>query len=266
MRGAIVGLGGRMPEKITAVISCMMDAERPFIRAALESVVNQTMPCAARVYVADTNDWIANVTEGLEQVVVRPVPMMPVAAIRNIGVKEANSDLVAFLDGDDFWFPAKTERQVAALQQNAVDFAGADHVLVDEAGSKFAYGTARYIPMPSSWLVRRDLMLEYPFNERVRLPGEEFHEDVEWWMRTAEKSQRIRVSEFLVAYRVRQDSLSSGCRGRRRKETVLRAAQVRGLRPLTLAASFVLNWLHRDSKYADHNNRSKHSNIKSLSE
>ncbi len=246
-----------MPEKVTAVISCMTDAERPFIRAALESVVNQTMPCAARVYVADTNDWIANVTEGLEQVVVRPVPMMPLAAIRNLGVKEANSDLVAFLDGDDFWFPAKTERQVAALQQNAIDFAGADHVLVDEAGRKFAYGLARYIPATSSWLVRRDLMLEYPFNERVRLA-----EDGEWWLRTAEKSQRIRVSEFLVAYRVRQDSLSSGSRGRQRKETVLRAAQVRGLRPLTLAASFVLNRLYRDSKYVDHNNRSKHSNIK----
>ncbi len=93
MRGPIVGLGGRMPEKVTAVITCMTDAERPFIRAALESVVNQTMPCAARVYVADTNDWIANVTEGLEQVVVRPLPMMPVAAIRNHGVKEANSAL-----------------------------------------------------------------------------------------------------------------------------------------------------------------------------
>jgi len=236
-----------MPVKVTAVISCMTDAERPFIRAALESVVNQTMPCAARVYVADTNDWIANVTEGLEQVVVRPVPMMLLPAIRNLGVKEAHSDLVAFLDGDDFWFPAKTERQVAALQQNAVDFAGADHVLVDEAGKKFAYGLARYIPATSSWLVRRDLMLEYPFNERVRLA-----EDGEWWLRTAEKSQRIRVSEFLVAYRVRQDSLSSGSRGRQRKETVLRAAQVRGLRPLTLAASFVLNRLYRDSKYVDH--------------
>ncbi len=33
-------------------------------------------------------------------------------------------------------------------------------------------------------------------------------------------------------------------------------------RPFTLAASFVLNRLHRDSKYADHNNRSKHSNVK----
>ncbi len=149
-----------MPEKVTAIISCMTDGERPYIRAALESVANQTMPCAARVYVADTNDWIANVTDGLEWIVVCPVPMMPVSAIRNLGVREADTDLVAFLDGDDFWLPEKTERQVAALRQNAAEFAGVDHVLVDEAGRKFAYGIARYIPMSSAWLVSRDFMLE----------------------------------------------------------------------------------------------------------
>ena len=89
--GAIVELGGRVPEKVTAIISCMTDEERPYIRAALESVANQTMPCAARVYVADTNDWIANLTEGLEWIVVRPVPMMPVTVVRNIGVRELSS-------------------------------------------------------------------------------------------------------------------------------------------------------------------------------
>jgi len=235
-----------MPEDVTAIISCMTDGEKPFVRAALESVANQTMPCAIRLYVADTNDWIDTIIEGLERVVVRRIPLMVVGATRNLGVSEADSDFVAFLDGDDVWLPEKTERQVAALRQNNAQFAGADHILIDEAGKKFAFGMAHSFPMASSWFVRRDLMLEYPFDGSMYIG-----EDWDWWFRTAELPQRIRVTNFLLAYRVRPGSTSSAYGAKKRKELALRISQIYGLRAATLMATYVLNRYRRRSFYLD---------------
>jgi glycosyltransferase involved in cell wall biosynthesis len=235
-----------MPEDVTAIISCMTDGEKPFVRAALESVANQTMPCAIRLYVTDTNEWIDTVIEGLERIVVRRIPMMPVGATRNVGINEADSDFVAFLDGDDIWLPEKTERQAQALRQNAIHFAGADHILIDEAGKKFAFGMAHRFPMASSWFVRRDLMLEYPFDGSMSIG-----EDWDWWFRTAEVSQRIRITKFLLAYRVRSGSTSSAYGAKKRKELALHLSQTYGLRAATLAATYVLNRYLRKSFYLD---------------
>ena len=34
------------------------------------------------------------------------------AEARNLGVREARSDLIAFLDSDDIWYPQKIEKQI----------------------------------------------------------------------------------------------------------------------------------------------------------
>ena len=46
-----------------------------------------------------------------------------VAAARNQGIELARSDLIAPLDADDLWFPAKLERQVHRLEECGPDFA-----------------------------------------------------------------------------------------------------------------------------------------------
>ncbi len=38
-------------------------------------------------------------------------------AIKNIGLQKAAGELIAFIDSDDLWAPAKLEQQIAALQQ-----------------------------------------------------------------------------------------------------------------------------------------------------
>ena len=41
---------------------------------------------------------------------------------RNIGIKHANGEIIAFVDSDDFWLPDKLERQTKFMQENNYDF------------------------------------------------------------------------------------------------------------------------------------------------
>jgi hypothetical protein len=79
----------------------------------------------------------------------------------------ATTEFVAFLDGDDVLLPTKTERQVAFLKSGHRDFVAVDHMLMTEEGQVFAYALARHLPMPSTWMVRRDTMICHPFDPNV---------------------------------------------------------------------------------------------------
>ena len=41
---------------------------------------------------------------------------------RNIGIKHAKGEIIAFVDSDDFWLPDKLERQTKFMQENNYDF------------------------------------------------------------------------------------------------------------------------------------------------
>ena len=62
-----------MPD-VTAIVTCMSDAERPFLTETLQSVRNQTVPCETIVVVLESNAWIDEVSEALPglRVVRRP--------------------------------------------------------------------------------------------------------------------------------------------------------------------------------------------------
>ena len=45
-----------------------------------------------------------------------------VANARNVGIKNANGQYIAFLDSDDFWYKNKLEKQIAYMQANNVAF------------------------------------------------------------------------------------------------------------------------------------------------
>jgi len=88
-----------------------------FLPEALESVFAQSVPPREVIVVDDGS------TDGTAEVLsryggrVRVVRQLNrgVAAARNVGAAAASGDLLAFLDADDAWLPAKLERQVARL-------------------------------------------------------------------------------------------------------------------------------------------------------
>jgi glycosyltransferase involved in cell wall biosynthesis len=92
----------------------------PYIAAALESVLAQTRPANEIIVVDDgsTDGTAAALVpyRGRVRYVYQQNRGEPAA--RNTGIREATSDYIAFLDGDDLWVPNKLELQLAYLARH----------------------------------------------------------------------------------------------------------------------------------------------------
>lgn len=88
-----------------------------FIAAAVESALGQTYPVGEVMIVDDGSaDETEQIVRGLSDPRVRYLRQANagVSAARNKGVASTSGELIAFLDADDAWHPAKIERQVDA--------------------------------------------------------------------------------------------------------------------------------------------------------
>ncbi|RMF68097.1 MAG: glycosyltransferase [Cyanobacteria bacterium J069] len=172
------------------------------------------------------------------------LPLSPPGAIRNQALQHVRLPWVAYCDGDDIWYPGKTQVQRSYADETNSDFVGADHYLVDERGSVRAFALARNIPMPSSWLVRTEVMRSHPFN--ASLPQ---GSDGEWWIRTTGKIRKRRCAKLLLGYRVRAGSVSSSTPSKRRKAKIVKVAGVPILREFILSATWVIWFTTRKTDY-----------------
>lgn len=91
---------------------------RAFLRQALDSVAEQTLKDYEVIVVDDgSTEAVADhiVDHATKPTVIRQSKQGPAAA-RNRGIERASADIVAFLDSDDLWRPAKLERFIDALE------------------------------------------------------------------------------------------------------------------------------------------------------
>ena len=219
---------------VTAIITCMTDAEKPYVEEAINSVMAQSSPCMLRIYVDESNLWIKDVVKPASNITVRYVPLEPPGIIRNLGAQEADTEWVAFLDGDDVWLPKKIESQLNTAMTKNLDAIAANHYFIDETGRLIACALGgKNIPMTSSWLVKRNAFIRLPFSSR--LTGE----DAEWWRHTLEK--KARMNSFLIKYRLREQSLSTDTPTKRRKMKILKASRLPAMRYLLLATTWIAN-------------------------
>ena len=102
-----------------------------WIGETLDSVLAQTYPALEVLVVDDgSTDATAEVVRGYgERVRLIEKPNGGHASARNLGIRLAQGEYVAFVDADDLWNPRKLELQVNCLQQQGVAWVicGADH-------------------------------------------------------------------------------------------------------------------------------------------
>lgn len=142
-----------------------------------------------------------------------PGPWLP----RNLGLEQACSTWIAFMDADDLWHPNKLEAQLEALHRSQADlcvcayyrFAERTGCIVERRTPPAALSAAavRAVnPLPMSSVVIR----------RASLQGLVFrgvsHEDHDLWQRllAARAVRYVRLPAALMAYRIHSSNLTQG--------------------------------------------------------
>jgi glycosyltransferase involved in cell wall biosynthesis len=189
---------------------------------AVASVLAQE-PSILEVLVVDdgsTDDTVARL-----RALGPPVQVIPVAhsgipgRVRNVGIRQARGELVAFLDSDDLWLPGKLARQLAYLAAHPhVGLVYTDEYF-EERGrrlprtrfadypprDRFVYQDriARISTQLSSVLVGRVVLKTVSlFDEGLRR-----YEDADLLSRISERYALGFITEPLVVYRMHVDSL-----------------------------------------------------------
>jgi glycosyltransferase involved in cell wall biosynthesis len=188
---------------VTAVI-CTLD--RPIlVLRAIQSVCAQSYRDIDIVVVMDgpdraTRESLATVKDPRLRVIENPVNV-GISNARNIGIREARGEWIALLDDDDEWLPEKLEKQMALASTLHREDAIVLTLYYDRHGAREMIQPRR-LPRPgqpiseymfcehpllgsretflqtSTWLVRREFMIDHPFTPDMRL-----NEDPDWLLR-----------------------------------------------------------------------------------
>lgn len=232
---------------VAAIITAMTDGERDFLLETVEAVLSDRCIGQVILCVQESNTWVdsivASILDDARLELVR-LPMGSPGATRNQCLRDVRMPWVAYCDGDDVWCSGKTKIQRDHADVQGCDFVGADHYLMDEAGEIRAFALANYIPMPSSWLVRSEIMRQQHFDESIHQGS-----DGEWWVRTTGLIRRSRCPKMLVRYRVRSGSVSARTPSKKRKACIVAIASIPIVKELILISSWCLWRLTRRNQY-----------------
>ncbi|WPD22160.1 MAG: glycosyltransferase family A protein [Candidatus Electrothrix scaldis] len=185
-----------------------------FIEQALESILNQSLPCGEILVVDDgstdaTRDIVLEISQGA-QVPIRYLYQenKGASAARNQGIAAARSDLLCFLDSDDRWAPRKLELQLKAMEQEP-------HYLISHTretwyrqgkqvnqkkkhapphGEIFNRSLRMCVVGMSTVMIRRELFSRYGLFDEDMLCCE----DYDLWLRVSRKEPFLLVDDALT--------------------------------------------------------------------
>ena len=180
------------------------------VSRAIDSVLRQTLLPSEIIVVDDgstdnTADLIAAKYSAISYL---RTENKGVSAARNLGIKKAKSEWIAFLDSDDEWLPQKIEKQIAyLLREQHYKVAHCDEIWIrngKRVNPKFKhkkYGGnifEKCLPLcvisPSAVIIHRELFDELGFFDE-KLPA---CEDYDLWLRICGKYPVLFVGEALL--------------------------------------------------------------------
>ena len=191
------------------------------IRSSVQSALNQNYKKLEIIIIDDENSIysrkiLENLKKNFKRVKIFSTHKHSgVSSARNLGVKKAKGDFIAFLDSDDLWKKTKIKEQLTFIKNNNVDICYTDYLAINE-NDRFIYK----VRTPRI-LFHKDLLKECPIAcssiilKKKILKNNQFKnlktkEDYMLWLDLSKKGFNFSgLNKFLTIYRVRSKTLSS---------------------------------------------------------
>jgi glycosyltransferase involved in cell wall biosynthesis len=208
------------PGLVSIIMNCL-NCER-YLRQAIDSVYAQTYPLWEIIFWDNAStDHSGRIVKDYDQRLrcFRGSKTVPLGHARNLALKQARGEFIAFLDCDDMWLPEKLERQVAVFKaREDVGFVYGNYFRLIENQKRYL-GFAKpqpqgdvfrsaltYYPVPLQTVMVRHTVLqsfEGPFDETLTLS-----EDYDLFLRILYHCKAAYIHEPLVVYRVHENMSS----------------------------------------------------------
>ena len=201
-----------------------------FIRYALQSLLSQTYKNWEAIIIdnhsSDNTDEVVFKFKDSRIKLLKILNNGVIAASRNLGIRKAKGELIAFLDSDDRWNRRKLERAVNEIK-NGADLVYHDLYIIKSLNqiffSKRIYSTQPKYPMfqsllctamsipNSSVIVRKELLIKIGgISENKNLISVE---DYDTWIRLSKLTERfVRIPEALGYYWLGEGNISKASR------------------------------------------------------
>jgi glycosyltransferase involved in cell wall biosynthesis len=208
-------------------VFCGSPEHEQFLTEALESVAAQDFRGFEVVIVDDVSPRdIVPIVEAVPNlprtVILRNAANVGHAESRNIGVRAAGADLIAFLDHDDLWLPTKLSRQLAVSEANPdaamvfcdmerfgpyADRLRIDQSIIPDRPSVYWFVChGNYTISASAVLVRKQAMLDIDlFDSRYSTC-----DDFDGWLKILMRSPIVHLPETLARYRLHAANVNYG--------------------------------------------------------
>ena len=200
---------------ITPAFNC-----ESYILETINSVLNQTHSNFEIIIVDDNStDKTVDVINTIKDpriILVKNDTNHGAAYCRNLAISKASGDYIAFLDGDDIWFPTKLEKQLNFMIENDFLFSCTEYEIIDDKGmSKGIKITCpkkvtRKMMRRSDYIGCLTVMYKRSLFSDLSIPVSiKKRNDYALWLKLSEKADCYCLAEVLAKYRKRNSSLSS---------------------------------------------------------
>lgn len=209
-----------MKDDLISIVMPVYNAEK-FLKETIESVRKQTYGNWELILIDDnSSDKSLDIIKQYSQVDKRIFYISlsknsGAAYARNLAIKKASGEYIAFLDSDDLWLPEKLERQYDFMEKNEIAFSGTAYEQITENGMR----TGKIIRPPEQTNYQKALwnnpigtlsaMYSVKRLGKVYGPCIRKRNDYALWLKILKKTDYVYgISEVLAFYRIRKNSLS----------------------------------------------------------
>ncbi|MUP45141.1 glycosyltransferase family 2 protein [Gramella sp. BOM4] len=205
------------------LVSVVMPAynSASFISEAIQSVISQTYPKWELIVVNDgSTDATSQIIEDLAAredriKLISNQTNQGTHYARNLAIKAASGDFIAFLDADDRWKPEKLQKQLELMTKNHLGACFSSYDLIDEAGHSLGKKVQALKELSYDKLLKANYVGNltgiYSVKKLGKIYCPELKKRQDWalWLEVVKRSGPIKgIQESLAVYRIRKGSIS----------------------------------------------------------